>query len=360
MTTDTIGGVWTFAMDLCAGLAERGTEITLFSMGRLADQSQRAQANALENVRLVPTAYRLEWMQDCEADVIESGRLLRKLADEIRPDVVHINGYYHATLAYDAPVLLTAHSCVATWWRACRREPLPPEWDRYEDWVSSALRSADLVVAPTHAFLDDFQALHEPARSARVIRNGRDPSRFRAGAKSNVVLAAGRLWDEAKNIDVLRRAAANLDAEIEVAGDDVSPDGQLRDLNGLTILGRLGQDALAERMACAAVFASPARYEPFGLTILEAALSECALVLSDIATLRELWDGAAVFVDPDDVEGWREALARFTSSPAEAARAGRLARESALRYSAQRMADGYWEAYRSLLAASNAITEVAA
>jgi glycogen(starch) synthase len=44
----------------------------------------------------------------------------------------------------------------------------------------------------------------------------------------------------------------------------------------------------------------PARYEPFGLSVLEAALSGCALVLGDIASLREVWGGAACYVRPGD------------------------------------------------------------
>ena len=44
------------------------------------------------------------------------------------------------------------------------------------------------------------------------------------------------------------------------------------------------------------IFVSAARYEPFGLAVLEAAQAGCALVLSDIPTFRELWDGAALFV----------------------------------------------------------------
>jgi hypothetical protein len=44
----------------------------------------------------------------------------------------------------------------------------------------------------------------------------------------------------------------------------------------------------------------PARYEPFGLSVLEAALSGCALVPGDIASLRGNWDGVAEFVCPDD------------------------------------------------------------
>ena len=48
------------------------------------------------------------------------------------------------------------------------------------------------------------------------------------------------------------------------------------------------------------VFISTARYEPFGLAVLEAAQFGCALILSDIPTFRELWNGCAIFIDPDD------------------------------------------------------------
>jgi glycosyltransferase involved in cell wall biosynthesis len=39
-----------------------------------------------------------------------------------------------------------------------------------------------------------------------------------------------------------------------------------------------------------------ARYEPFGLAVLEAAQAGMALVLSNTPGFRELWDGAALFV----------------------------------------------------------------
>ena len=65
-------------------------------------------------------------------------------------------------------------------------------------------------------------------------------------------------------------------------------------------LGVVPSDELVRLYGDASIFALPARYEPFGLSILEAALSGCALVLGDIPSLRELWAGAAVFVPPDD------------------------------------------------------------
>ena len=61
-------------------------------------------------------------------------------------------------------------------------------------------------------------------------------------------------------------------------------------------------------MRRSAIFAAPSRYEPFGLAVVEAAISGAALVLADIPTFRELWSDAALFVSPDDSGGWSRAL----------------------------------------------------
>jgi glycogen synthase len=121
--------------------------------------------------------------------------------------------------------------------------------------------------------------------------------------------------------------------------------------SNVVCLGRLSSDEVALRMAESAVFVSPARYEPFGLAVLEAALSNCALVLGDIPTLRELWDGAALFVQPSDEAGLRAALEGLLADPARAAALGTRARRRAQRYTAVRMADAYLDAYCALISA---------
>jgi glycogen(starch) synthase len=303
----------------------------------------------------VPTGYRVEWMDGCEADVAASGEFLLQLAAEIKPDLIHANGYYHAALPFGVPVLLTAHSCVASWWQSCKQEPLPQEWRHYAGWVQNAVRAADLVAAPTRAYLDEFQRLHGRANHTRAIWNGRDPARFRCASKHNIVLAAGRLWDQAKNIGFLCRAVEGTELCLAIAGETRSPDGRTAHIATAHFLGRLDGPALAQRMAEAAIFAAPARYEPFGLAILEAALSGCALVLSDIPSLRELWDGAATFVRPDDLAGWRRALQLLSRNPAMAAADGKNAQAHARQYTAQRMTDAYFDAYQTLLLAGKPV-----
>jgi glycosyltransferase involved in cell wall biosynthesis len=110
------------------------------------------------------------------------------------------------------------------------------------------------------------------------------------------VFTAGRLWDEGKDARTLDAAAGILGVAIRAAGPIAGPDGAALRSENLHLLGALDADAMAHELASAAVFASAARYEPFGLAVLEAAQAGLPLVLSDIPTFRELWNGAARFV----------------------------------------------------------------
>jgi glycosyltransferase involved in cell wall biosynthesis len=352
MTADTVGGVWTYGLELCRGLQRHDTRVTLFSMGRMPDEAQREEIAAIGNITLMPTQYRLEWMPDCEGDLAASGELLLSLEQQLKPDVVHVNGFWHAALPFGAPVVSVAHSCVPSWWRACRGTSLPPEWSAYRDWVRDAVNAADMMVAPTQAFFREFQNLNGTPTRARVIHNGRNPARFHSGPKHMLVLAAGRLWDEAKNISGVCKAAGQTGIRVAVAGDTAAPDGDVISMDHVAVLGRLTPDELAQWMAKAAIFVSPARYEPFGLTILEAGLSSCALVLGDIPSLRELWDGAALFVDPEDDNALGASLRALAGDPARTAQLGRLARTRAETYSTEKMAAAYDDAYGVLSASS--------
>jgi hypothetical protein len=105
-------------------------------------------------------------------------------------------------------------------------------------------------------------------------------------------------------------------------------------------------------MGRAAIYALPARYEPLGLSVLEAALAGCALVLGDIPSLREVWGGeAAIFVPPNDVDALADALELLRREPVRRARLAVCARARALEYGPARMAASYLAAYSSLLRA---------
>ena len=326
MTADTVGGVWTYCTELAAALSPYGVEVVLATMGRPVTPAQREHAGVFAD--LVEGDFPLEWMHDPWDGVDAAGEWLLSLEERVRPDVVHLNGYVHAALPWQAPPLVVAHSDVLSWWHWVKGEPAPAEWDTYRERVLQGLRAAARVVAPTAAVAADLR--REYGVTASVVPNCRSLD-VPPAEKEPVVLAAGRVWDEAKGLTSLARVAGRLDAPVLVAGEG--------ELDGVRGLGVLGQDELLGWMSRASVFAAPARYEPFGLGVLEAALAGCSLVLGDLPSLREVWGDVATYVRTDE-----ELLAALQ----QALRHPVSARERALTYSRERTAAGYLAEYALL------------
>lgn len=351
MTGDTVGGVWTYALELARALAAHDVTTTLATMGEPLASDQRADAARVPGLQVEESRFRLEWMDDPWRDVALAGEWLLSIEERERPDVVHVNGYAHGALPWRAPRVVVAHSCVVSWWWAIFGERPPAQYDRYRAEVVRGVRAADAIVSPTRAMLQALRRCHRIARQGTVIPNGVDAGGFAPGEKEPMVLAAGRLWDPAKNLETLEEAAPRLPWPVYVAGSgrELGAPGNTR------ALGRLPHDAMRGWMSRAAVYAFPARYEPFGLSVLEAALSGCALVLGDIPSLRELWGEAALYVSPDDVDALVDAVSRLAAEPTTRSRLGAAARDRAVGFTAARQARAYLDVYRHLVVRRSAI-----
>lgn len=354
MTADTVGGVWTYAMELTRAFEPHGVEVTLATMGAPPTPGQWEEAGSLPNLRVEPSTFQLEWMDDPWADVQAAGKWLLELEAQVGPDVVHLNGYCHGALPWSRPVLMVGHSCVLSWWQAVKREEVPERYARYREEVARGLSAAGRVVSPTRSMLDALRGYYGPLPEAEVVFNARRPEDFPPDAEREpFILTAGRLWDEAKNVAALESVAPRLGWPVKVAGELRHPSlGECLPSRNVEPLGRLPPRELAGWMGRAAVYALPARYEPFGLSVLEAALAGCALVLGDIPSLREVWgDDAAIFVPPSDVDALADALEFLRREPERRARLAACARLRALEYSPARMSAGYLAAYASLVRA---------
>ncbi|WP_437672469.1 glycosyltransferase family 4 protein [Sorangium sp. So ce131] len=349
MTTDTVGGVFTYSIELARALAERGVQTTLAAMGGPLSPAQREAAGRVRGLALFESDFRLEWMDDPWADVERAGAWLLEIEEQVRPDVVHLNGYAHGALSFRAPKLVVAHSCVLSWWDAVLKQAAPSSYARYTHEVARGLAAAAAVVAPTRAMMRAVVQHYGAPRRALVIPNAADPAALRPARKEDVVLAVGRLWDQAKNIAALGEVAPHLPWPIRVAGSDAHPGGGSLRIDTLEHLGVLSAAGVAEALSRAAIYALPARYEPFGLSILEAALSGCALVLGDIPSLREVWGDAALFVAPDDTSALRRELKALIDDPARRVQMASRARARARLYTPGQMVQRYLELYRELL-----------
>lgn len=347
MTTDTVGGVWTYSCALASALVAAGADVHLVTMGPRARSYQRTMLRD-HRVGLIETDLALEWQDPEGCDIANARRVLSRLEGELGPDLVHLNSFREATFDWRAPTLVVAHSCVNSWGLACHDMDWlgEPRWRNYTEAVAAGLSKTQAWVSPSRAFHDVIEELYQPGTHGSVIWNGIAPQ-APGTRKQSFIFAAGRLWDRAKNIAALAEAAQGLRWPLLVAGP---ADGSTA--SGVTSLGELPHRALRARLQRAAIFASPALYEPFGLSVLEAAASGCALVLSDIPTLRELWSGAAVFVDPCDTAALRRALADLSTDHSRRAELQHAAYERSLDYSLARMTGAYLRLYQELLASS--------
>lgn len=361
MTADGVGGVWTYVLELAAALAKHDVEVVVACMGPRPTADQCRRARTLANLSLYCANHPLEWAQQPWQGLEASAQWLRELFEAEAPQLVHFNGYAHAALSWPCPVLVVAHSCVVSWWRAVHGCAPPPVWDDYRERVRQGLQSAAAVVAPTQTFLDEICALYAPQAAASVIYNGREqPPRASESQRLPMIFAAGRLWDQGKNLAVLDAVAKAIPWRIVAAGSTMGAEGCRSAPRFLECVGPLSPIEMAGWLRQASIFVHPALYEPFGLAVLEAAAAGCALVLADIPTLRELWDGAATFVAPRDVAGWQAALQSLIREPAQLAAQALRAQQRAQQFSRTRMVDSYVALYRQLLVAHNPARSAAA
>ncbi len=351
MTADAVGGVWSYTAGLCASQPE--IRFVVATMGPRPRQSQREQIAELDNVVLEESDYRLEWMADSDADFAESSNWLVGLIGRHGIDLVHVNGYAHASLGVELPVLVVAHSDVLSWWEAVHRCAAPAHWDRYRRRTTAGLAAANRIAAPTATVLHDLERHYgDLDGKGELMANGVDTAAFPPLLKRPVVLGAGRVWDNAKNLAALDAIAAELAWPVELAGDAAHPENGSATFEAVRVLGPLCPVEMARHLGYASIFVAPARYEPFGLTILEAAAAGCALVLGDIPSLRENWAGAAMFVDPEDRLALRSSINRLICHPEERTRLATAAKSRAKRFTLHRMGRAYAALYRDMALSS--------
>ncbi len=359
LTTDTVGGVWSHSIALAGGLAADQIEVVLAVLGPSPRAAQRQSAHAIQGLTLIDTGLPLDWTAERAGEIWSASDDLVALAKRERVDLVHLHApAFAADARFPMPLAVTVHSCIATWWSAVRSGPMPPDFEWRAQMAAQGLNAADLVIAPSSSFAEALCAVYGDAISPIVIHNGSPAPRAAAYKKRRIAFTAGRFWDAGKNIGALDRAVATLDAPVYAAGPMIGPNGAEVRFGSLRPLGLLSAGTLARWYAATPIFASMALYEPFGLAVLEAAQFCAALVLSDIPTFRELWDGAAVFVDPHDHDALEKTLQDLLDAPARAREWAGRAQERAALYSIERMVGATLSAYGSLRTAERRVEAV--
>jgi glycosyltransferase involved in cell wall biosynthesis len=337
ITLDAVGGVWRYAIDVARGLEAHGIDCLLVGFGPPPNAAQRAECGRSE---LVWTNEPLDWTVPDSAELMGGTDTLASLTRDWNADILHLNLPSQAAGLPDrCPVVVASHSCVPTWWRAVQGTDLPAEWAWQTARNQAGFGRADAVIVPSRSHATALNAVYRQLPPLHVILNATavepaDPP------KEPLVLSVGRWWDPGKNGAVLDEAAATIPWPVILAGPLDGPNGQHAAFRNVRTPGALPHQDILSLMRRSAIFAASSRYEPFGLAVVEAAISGAALVLADIPTFRELWTGAALFVPPDDSRGWSRAVTEMAEDTVLrsrlAAEAGARARQFTLpRQSAQ-------------------------
>jgi glycosyltransferase involved in cell wall biosynthesis len=350
MTLDAVGGVWRYSIDLARALGREGIECLLVGCGPEPSDTQRRECDALDNFKLLWTRLPLDWMVEEEAALAGLGDALLHLTRDTDADLLHLNLPSQAAgMSDDIPLVVAAHSCVATWWAAVKGTPLPQPWHWQRQRTARGLARADAVMVPSRSHGDAVTRLYKLDRAPDVVPNAAEPCG--AQTKERLILAAGRWWDEAKDARTLDAAAARTRWPVTLVGPLEGPNGVGTVLHYARSLGSLSAEAVRAQTARAAIFVSTSVYEPFGLAVLEAAASGAALVLSDIPTFRELWDEAALFALPGDAAGFARLMNHLSEDHELRESLAERARLLALDFLPARQAEHVCDVYQRALAA---------
>lgn len=364
VTTDTLSGVWSYTRELVSGLVSRGLQVTLVSFGEIPLPEQTRWMDSLHGLSYHPTAFRLEWMQDGEADFRDSSEFLLGLIRECRPDVLHLNQFCYGDLRVDTPRVVVAHGDLVTWWLSVHgHEPRPTRWlERYRSRVATGLARATSLVAASRWMLDLVEYCYGYVPGSKVIYHGRNPIFFNPYAsKEESVLAVGRMLDPGKQVHLLTHHRHALPvcivggeagitpprlpirADVKVAAGDLQ----------VALKGPQTDAQLRLLYSKATIFAATPRYDPFGMSALEAALSRCAIIANDVPSFREVWGEDALYFEANDADSLARVIRQVAGDRdlcrSYANRAYQRARD---RYNHKRMIDEYLALYRSLPARS--------
>jgi glycosyltransferase involved in cell wall biosynthesis len=255
-----------------------------------------------------------------------------------QPDVFHAP-HYVLPPAVRRRSIVTIHDCIHIMFPQYLPNRMAYAYAKASMW--SATRQSNRILTVSEASKRDIMRFFNvPADKIVVVYNAID-ERFRVPPSEEAiarvreryqldrrfVLYAGNIRPH-KNLVRLIEAFADLrtngfeDVTLLIIGDEISKLPALRRAvhshklhKHVRFLGYLSDDMLAILYRLASVFVFPSLYEGFGLPPLEAMASGTPVVTSNVSSLPEVTGGAAILVDPYEVDSIREGIQRVLTDP---------------------------------------------
>ena len=279
-----VGGVEEVVKRIAEYTASRGYGVHVVTYNRLrrggeGSLPREETINGVHVLRLEPDVV---WSYGTYSS--ELPEVLRKL----RPDIVHVHVWRHphvfqvaklkkrlgfkAILHTHAPFHVLSQLGLVTWlYHRVTDLLMRKTIDEYDSIIALTPLERRVLV----------EKLNVKARKVTVIPNGIDDelaASARSGEESSTVLYVGRI-SRSKNVDLLVKAMMHVEkeapgAKLVLAGPDEGLVTRLRSYGrkhcvDFQYLGVISEDEKKKLYSRCTVFAHPALYEPFGITLLE-------------------------------------------------------------------------------------------
>jgi alpha-1,3-rhamnosyl/mannosyltransferase len=121
-----------------------------------------------------------------------------------------------------------------------------------------------------------------------------------------------------------------------------------RDEQDVSYLGYVPESDMPALTAGAEAFVYPSLYEGFGIPVAQAMAAGCPVITSNVSSLPEITDGAALLVDPRSAEELKSALCAIGQSEDLRTRLRAKSTETARRYTWERAAAETLEFFREI------------
>lgn len=340
-------GIGTYIRNLLAGLAQIDSEFEYFV---LVSDKAVAQIEPLGD-RFHPVVENAPGYSLRELMAVSSQ--LRRL----RPDLFHAT-HYVLPARLPCPTVVTLHDII----HLLYPQFLPNRFARLYArlMIRRSLRLARRAIAVSNNTKQDLKSFFAvEGENIRVVQNGVEEAFTKRleeteiatrleslGLRRPYLLFVGNPKPH-KNLDNVVRAwrraleITPCEALLACVGDREESAGRLRPLieeleltDRVVFLGHVPQETLVALYQGASLFVFPSLYEGSALSVLEAMAAGVPVVTSSTSALGEIAEGYAETVNPLDIEGIAQAIARCLDSPSH--------RESLVKRGLERAADFTW------------------
>ncbi|MBD3277472.1 MAG: glycosyltransferase [Candidatus Aegiribacteria sp.] len=278
-----------------------------------------------------------------------ASRYICSASAEFQPDLTIVSKSYHfmpllriANIFKHAPVLYLMHHME---WRDCGNRIRSLLYRSYVRWL---LGMADKVWTNSRNSAEELHRIGISQERIEVLNPGfekTDVSLPQRNSKGRPVkfVSVGSISPR-KAQDILVRACSSMEKgtfTMEFAGSTESDPAytesiirSIRDLgmeDSISLTGMLESEELIDELLSADVLVHPARWEAFGISVLEGMWLGLPVIASEVAALPELVrDGEnGILVQPDYVDGFREAMEFMIRNPENRLEMGLCSREIA-------------------------------